>query len=28
MKKTQEKYTAVEDPEQMSLEVGLTGIKI
>jgi len=28
MKKNQEKYAAVEDPEQTSLEVGLTGIKI
>jgi arginyl-tRNA synthetase len=28
MKKNEEKYAAVEDPEQTSLEVGLTGIKI
>ena len=28
MKKNEEKYAAVEDPEQTSLEVGLSGIKI
>jgi arginyl-tRNA synthetase len=28
MKKNEEKYAAVEDPEQTSLEVGLTAIKI
>ena len=28
MKKNQEKYAAVEDPEQTSLEVGLAAIKI
>ncbi|KAH9963798.1 hypothetical protein BC827DRAFT_1375193 [Russula dissimulans] len=28
MKKDEEKYAAVEDPEQTSVEVGLTGIKI
>jgi arginyl-tRNA synthetase len=28
MKKNQEKYTAVEDPEQTSFEVGLAAIKV
>lgn len=28
MKKNEEKYNAVEDPEKVSLEIGITGVKI
>jgi arginyl-tRNA synthetase len=28
MKKNEEKYKAIENPEQVSLEIGITGVKI